>query len=214
MNMLHLFWKWFMQLKNPSCKIRSARMSKNLRLEKNVTLEYGSHILTSYIGKYTYINKYCLIDKNTKSIGRFCSIAYNVKIGMGNHPAEWASTHPFAYDKNYGFVKENFNFKEKVTKSCIIGNDVWIGANAIILAGVEVGDGAIIGANSLVTGDVEPYSIVYGTPAKQQRYRFEKGIITDLLNIKWWNWDEQRIKENIHVFNNPEKVIALAKNIL
>jgi len=202
-----------MQLKNPSCKIRSARMTKSLRLEKNVTLEYGSHILTSFIGKYTYINKYCLIDKNTESIGRFCSIAYNVKIGLGNHPVKWSSTHPFTYDKNYGFVKENLNFEEKVTEPCTIGNDVWVGANAIILAGVKIGDGAVIGANSLVTENVEPYSIVFGSPAKHHRYRFDNDIISALQNIKWWNWEDQKIRENIQDFSDPKKLIALAKGI-
>lgn len=213
MSTVHLIWRWYMQLKNPSCKIRSTRISKDLKLEKNVTLEYGSHVLTSKIGKYTYINKFCLIDKNTASIGRFCSIAYNVKIGLGNHPIKWASTHPFAYDKGYGFVKKDIDFEEKVVKRCVIGNDVWIGANSIILAGVNIGDGSIIGANSLVTEDVEPYSIVYGSPAKFKKFRFDESLRVELLNIKWWDWDDQKIKENINIFNDPEKVIELPKNV-
>ena len=209
MNLMHILWKFYMQLKNPSCRISSARISRNLRLENNVTLGYGSFVLTSFVGKYTYINMYALIDKNTKSIGRFCSIAHSVKIGFGNHPINWVSSHPFAYHKRYGFVKEDINFQEKVTKHSIIGNDVWIGANAIILAGIKIGDGAIIGANSLVTGDVEPYSIVHGTPAKHQRYRFDKNIRKELLKIKWWDWDKKRIKENIELFDDPLKIIEI-----
>lgn len=202
-----------MQLKNPSCKIRSARISKNLKLEKYVTLGYGSFVLTSFIGKYTYINMYCLIDKNTKSIGRFCSIAHNVKIGFGNHPTKWVSSHPFTYHKKYGFINEDINFEEKVTIPSKIGNDVWIGANSIILAGVTIGDGAIIGANSLVTNDVEPYAIVYGSPAKFQRYRFDNKIIQKLLEIQWWNWDDKKIKENIYSFQNPTRIIELASKM-
>ncbi len=176
-------------------------------------MEYGSFVLTSFVGKYTYINMYSLIDKNTESIGRFCSIAHNVKIGLGSHPVKWATTHPFAYKKSYGFVKDDIIFEEKVTKPCIIGNDVWIGANAIILAGVKVGDGAIIGANSLVTEDVQPYSIVLGTPAKHVRFRFDPRIISALQKIKWWNWDDQKIKDNIESFKNPEEVIDLSKKM-
>jgi len=196
-----------MQLKNPGCRLQAARMSKDLRLEKNVTLEYGSFVLTSFVGKYTYINMYSLIDKNTESIGRFCSIAHNVKIGLGSHPIKWASTHPFAHKKSYGLVKEDIEFEKKVTKRCIIGNDVWIGANAIILAGVKVGDGAIIGANSLVTEDVEPFSIVFGNPAKHQRFRFDNETISALQKLQWWNWNENKLAKNIDLFSDPKQLV-------
>ena len=201
-----------MRAMNPTCTIKSASLSRTVRLEKGVTLGYGTHILTNLIGKFTYINMYSIVDKNTLSIGRFCSIAHDVKIGLGNHPVKWASTHPFTFNKSYGFVRDEINFEEKVTKRCIIGNDVWIGANTIILAGVKVGDGAIIGANSLVTKDVEPYSIVFGTPAKFQRYRFEEEIREELLRIQWWNWEDKRIRDSIDLFYNPEKLIASLKN--
>jgi len=181
-------------------------LSKNVHFEKGVTVETGSHVQADKIGKYTYINKYCLIEKNT-TIGRFCSVAYNVKIGLGSHPVDWVSTHQFAYDPKYKFVNESRQFENKESTKTVIGNDVWIGANAIILAGVNVGDGAIIGANSLVTEDVEPYAVVHGTPAKFSRYRFEKPTIEDLLNIKWWNWDDEKIKENTDLFNDPTKLI-------
>ncbi|MEZ5198290.1 MAG: CatB-related O-acetyltransferase [Bacteroidales bacterium] len=183
-------------------------MSRNVKFEKGVTVEYGSHIQAELIGKYTYINKYSLIEKNT-TIGRFCSIAYNVKIGLGSHPTNWVSTHQFAYDSKYKFIKQSKAFENNSTKPTIIGNDVWIGANAIVLAGVKIGDGAIVGANSLVTKDVEPYSIVVGTPAKHQRFRFDEKTIQELLKIQWWNWDDQKIKKNIALFENPKKVINL-----
>ncbi|NOX48735.1 MAG: CatB-related O-acetyltransferase [Chlorobi bacterium] len=137
-------------MRYPSCRIKAAGITKNVRLEKGVTLEYGAFIGASLIGKYTFINRYCLIEKSVSRIGRFCSIGYNVRIGLGNHPLNYVSTHPFIYRKKYGFVEEDFTFPESVTKPTIIGNDVWIGANATILAGVSVGDGAVIGANSLV----------------------------------------------------------------
>ena len=212
MTLTQLLYRYFVRLQNPTCTIRAESLSRNVRFEKWVTVETGSHIQADLIGKYSYINKCSLVEKNT-IIGRFCSIAYNVKIGLGNHPVGWVSTHQFAYDPKYKFIDQRRQFQTDEKKQTVIGNDVWIGANAIILAGVTIGDGAIIGANSLVTGDVEPYSIVYGTPAKKQRYRFDKNIITELLNIQWWNWDEIKIKENIHAFDDPEKVIAQAKNV-
>lgn len=207
MSLIQFLWKNYLRLTNPSCTIKAATLSRNVRFENNVVLEYGSHIQASKIGKYTYINKYCLIDKNTISIGRFCSIAYNVKIGLGSHPADWVSTHQFAYDPKYKFTKHAKKFDEKSNQHTIIGNDVWIGANASILAGVNIGDGAIIGANSLVTKNVKPYSIVMGTPAQHHRYRFDLETSKALQKIQWWNWDKKRIKENIDLFDSPERLI-------
>ena len=192
-----------MRITNPTCKIGNSEFSKNVRFEKGVRIEPGSYIQCNLIGKYSYINKYCLIDKNTLSIGRFCSIAYNVRIGLGAHPENWVSSHAFAYDNKYGFNNSANHFS--YDGETVIGNDVWIGANATILAGVKVGDGAIIGAHALVTKDVEPYSIVIGTPAKRLRYRFDEETIKKLMTIKWWNWNDEKIKENIHLFQNPEK---------
>ena len=209
MTLVQILWRFYIRLLNPSCTIRSSSLSKNVRFEKGVTIETGSHVQADLIGKYSYINRYCLIEKNT-SIGRFCSIAYNVKIGLGSHPVDWVSTHQFAYDPKYKFVEEERQFQERGKMKTVIGNDVWIGANVIILAGVIIGDGAIIGANSLVTNDVDPYAIVYGTPSKHSRYRFDEKVINDLLNIKWWDWDDKKIKDNIGLFHHPEKIIEIA----
>jgi acetyltransferase-like isoleucine patch superfamily enzyme len=206
--MKHYLWILLQRLINPTCTIHAASLCRNVKFGKGVTIEKGSHVCAGSIGKHTYINKYCLIDRNTKSIGSFCSIAYGVKIGLGNHPTKWVSTHPFAYDKKYGFVNISKSFEEQTNKNCIIGNDVWIGANATILAGIHIGDGAIIGANSLVTHDVAPYCIVAGTPAKRIRYRFDEEMIARLLELKWWNWDDARIKQNVDKFYDPEKILA------
>lgn len=205
--MKHYIWVLIQRILNPYCTIHAASLCRHVKLGKGVTIGYGSHICAGRIGKYTYINKFCLIDRNTASIGSFCSIAYGAKIGLGNHPTDWVSSHPFAYDKKYGFIKQNRGFQEQITESCIIGNDVWIGANAIVLAGVKVGDGAIIGANSLVNKDIEPYSIVAGSPAKHIRYRFDEQIIAKLLKTKWWEWDDSEIREKINRFDNPDTLI-------
>ena len=79
----------------------------------------------------------------------------------------------------------------------IIGNDVWIGFEAVILAGVTIGDGAIIGARAVVTKDVPPYTIVGGIPAKPIKKRFDEDVISDLLRVKWWDWSNEKIARNI-----------------
>jgi acetyltransferase-like isoleucine patch superfamily enzyme len=205
--LIHFFWKIFLKITHPSCTIKAAEIGRNTKLQEHVTLEQGSYVYTKSVGKYTFINKYCLIDKSVESIGSFCSIAYGCKIGLANHPVDWVSTHPFAYDKKYGFVEKNKFSIMSTAPKCKIGNDVWIGANAIILAGVTVGDGAIIGANAFINKDVEAYSIVTGTPAKHQKYRFDNDTVDQLKKIEWWKWSDKKIKENIELFNQPEQFV-------
>lgn len=121
-------------------------------------------------------------------IGKFCQIAAGVEFVMNgaNHQMNAASTFPFYIFE--GWEQEIpstdvFSFKGDT----VVGNDVWIGQNATILPGVHIGDGAIIGASSVVASDVEPYSIVAGNPAKQLRKRFDSELIAILLELKWWD---------------------------
>ncbi|MCD4680878.1 MAG: CatB-related O-acetyltransferase [Bacteroidales bacterium] len=213
--MIQLLWKLYLRLKYRNCKLRGASFARNVKFEDHVTVEYGSHIGASFIGRYTYINKYCMVDKNVKKIGRFCSIAYGAKLGLGGHPTNWVSSHPFTYDKKYNFVENSIDFEESEEKKdnkTIIGNDVWIGANAIVLAGVKIGNGAIIGANSLVNKNIEPYSIVFGNPAVHKRYRFDKETCSNLHELKWWNFPINRLRKNIQYFNNPQLLFDKAMN--
>lgn len=203
--LVHIIWVMIQQILNPTCIIRAASITRNVKLEKHVTLKEGVHLGADLVGKYTFINKNVIVDKNTESIGRFCSIAYGVKIGLGNHPLDRISTHPFSYSKKYGFVNQDSTFSSQISEKTIIGNDVWIGANSIILAGVKIGDGAVIGANSLITKDVEPYSVVVGSPAKHLKYRFGESTRKDLLIEKWWNWSDDKIKSNIKRFQTIHK---------
>jgi virginiamycin A acetyltransferase len=178
----------------------SANINLNIKLENDITIQNNCVINCKSIGKYTFIGEYTKIDKFTKSIGRFCSISSNVKIGLGPHPLECTSTHPFFYNPKYKFVK-NIEFDEfSYSGYTEIGNDVLISANVLILAGVKIGDGSVIGAGSIVTKDVEPYAIVAGNPAKHVRYRFDKETIKKLKKIKWWNWNEEKIMKNIEKF--------------
>ena len=132
---------------------------------------------------------------STLKIGSFCSINPSVTILLGEeHRVDWITTYPFsALFKEF----QHFSGHPATKGDVIIGNDVWIGMNVVILSGVKIGDGAVIGAGSVVVKDVPPYAIVAGNPAKLIRMRFDQETIDELLRIKWWNWDIQRIVDNI-----------------
>lgn len=128
-------------------------------------------------------------------IGRFCSIGSGVSFLMGGnqgHNKDWISTFPFFY-QNF----ENAENAFQRSGDTVVGNDVWIGTEAMIMPGVTIGDGAVIGARSLVAKDVAPFSIVGGNPAKEIRKRFSDEEISMLLEIKWWDWDIEKIKAQV-----------------
>lgn len=178
------------------------------------------------IGRYTYGYKGLLqYYPLAASIGRYCSINGTARI-WNNHPTEYVTTHPildyprfYAWDKyderkklcqTYGKYFDNAGFENsslRNNRQVVIGNDVWIGANVVILPGISIGDGAILAAGAVVTKDVEPYAIVGGVPAKVIKYRFDKETIEKFLAIKWWNWEIERIEKNIDLFYQPEVFI-------
>ncbi len=152
------------------------------------------------IGDFTYGSPKVLDwEEGAKlKIGKFCSISEDVKIFLGgNHRTDWVSTYPFnsvRYFKNEG---KNITGHPKTKGDVIIGNDVWIGWGAVIMSGVKIGNGAVIGAYSMVTKDVLPYEIVAGNPAKHIKFRFNEEIILMLTKSNWWNLPETKIKELI-----------------
>jgi len=150
------------------------------------------------IGRYSYGKPKVISwrEKATLKVGAFCSIADGVVILLGSeHYTNWVTSYPLNVFMNE-FPSPN---NEPITKmNVIIGNDVWIGKDAMILSGVNIGDGAVIGARSVVTKDVPPYGIVAGNPARLLRYRFKDEIIKHLLEIKWWNWSDEKIREHGH----------------
>ncbi len=148
------------------------------------------------IGRHTYINRYVTLGTNLCKIGRFCSIGSYSNIGAGPHPLDLLSTSPSTYKSGRGICSQTY-FDEISAGHTVIGNDVWIGSGAVILAGVKVADGAVVGANSVVTKDIEPYSIVAGSPAKHIKYRFQEPRIKKLLSDKWWLLDDDSLKEYI-----------------
>lgn len=94
----------------------------------------------------------------------------------------------------------------------LVGNDVWIGARAMLLDGVRVGDGAIVGAGAVVTRDVPPYAIVVGSPAKVVRFRFDDARIARLLQLSWWLWSDELIRQRVEAFSNVETFLTMCAN--
>lgn len=189
-------------------------------LESNISINRQNYILNSKIGRYTYTGIGTSI--RTAEIGRFCSLAWNVSVGGGNHDFEHVTTSPLwrfrmldEGDMNHGANKE-LNKRYDDFGSCVVGHDVWIATNAVVLRGVKVGNGAVIGAGAVVTKDVEPYSIVAGVPAKKIKMRFDDKIIEALEEIQWWNWPVEVVRTHVDLIYSTkvdEKVIEQMREI-
>lgn len=143
---------------------------------------------------YPYVNNDRLI------IGKFCSIACGAKFlfNSANHALKPIATYPFPiFWKEWGLEMTAITDAWDNKGDIVIGNDVWIGYEAVIMSGVTIGDGAIIGTRAVVTKDVPPYAIVGGVPAKIIRKRFDDKTIGTLLRLQWWNWPPEKIKRNL-----------------
>ncbi|MCD8356469.1 MAG: CatB-related O-acetyltransferase [Clostridia bacterium] len=140
------------------------------------------------------------INHDKLVIGKFCSIACGARFlfTSANHTLHSLSTYPFPlFFEAWGLDKKDVTSAWDNRGNIVIGNDVWIGYEAVILSGVTVGDGAIIGSCAVVTKDVPPYTIVGGVPAKPIRKRFSDETIAHLMDLQWWNWSYDKIAQNI-----------------
>lgn len=151
------------------------------------------------VGKYTYGQNHInvLWGEGAKlTIGKFCSIADNITVFLGgSHRVDWATTYPFGILHKEIFSKDIKDAGAPLIskRDVTIGNDVWIGSNVTIMQGVKIGDGAVIGRNSHVVENVKPYSVVGGNPATLYYYRFDKETISKLLELKWWDMNDEQI---------------------
>jgi virginiamycin A acetyltransferase len=142
-------------------------------------------------------------------LGKFCSIAKDVKFIMngGSHRTDTFSSYPFSiFGGSWSEKLEGIRLGATSKGDTVIGNDVWLGREAVIMPGIHIGDGAIIAAESVVVSDVPPYSIYGGNPAKLIKRRFSEDIIKNLLEIQWWNWSYQKISDNLNSIFNTDIV--------
>lgn len=182
-------------------KIIRGKTILNSKIDKTAKVYSGCLFYNSSLGKYSYLGYDCEIQNC--EIGAFCSIAGSVIIGGAQHPLNWVSTSPVFYNIAGGTGRHLGDLTVSETKKTTIGNDVWIGHRAIIMAGVNVGDGAVIGAGAVVTKDVPSYAIVAGVPAQIIRYRFDQEIIQKIKNSKWWDLSDEILRGYSKYMNNP-----------
>lgn len=173
--------------------------------------------LTDYAG---FIAPYLFqLSPERLIIGKFCQFAHGVRFitSSANHDMSGLSTYPFS---NFMMTSETtredimtiLNAQSKKGDT-VVGNDVWIGMDAIVMPAVTIGDGAIISARSVVVNDVEPYTIVGGNPAKPLRKRFENDVLEGLLEIKWWDWPIEKIEAHVDAITGMDIKALQALNI-
>jgi acetyltransferase-like isoleucine patch superfamily enzyme len=193
------------QITSLTCFHPSERTDKPIPTNKKIMIPRGKH---TYGPEPTIIG----VDDIAvgSKIGKFCSIAENLQFIMrGSHMIDWVTTYPFQVVWNMDVPLHDLPPHSPIT----IGNDVWIAANVKIKQGVTIGDGAVLATECFVTKDVPPYAVVGGNPAKIIRYRFTEEQRKELLDIKWWDWEDEKIKKIVPllVSNNIDKFIELTK---
>ena len=163
------------------------------------------------VGAYSYGG--CFNAKYVASgiqIGKFCSFADHIYIYAANHKLSAVTTHPFIYNPSLGVINEDLREYNHVQ----IGNDVWMGQHAMIMPSTSnIGDGAVIAAGAVVTKDVPSYAVVAGVPARIIKYRFSEDIVRNLLEIKWWDWETEKIFSFHNAFNSVDRFLELANRI-
>ncbi len=198
--MITLWYLWNKALK----KMRGAAII-NSKIASSSKVESGSLIVNVKMDKHSFCGYDCEIINC--EIGKYCSIANCVFIGGAEHPLSWAGTSPVFY-KGRDSVKLKLSEHERpASKITYIGNDVWIGYRASIKAGVNIGNGAVIGMGAVVSKDVPPYAIVVGNPAKIIKYRFDEDIIKILNKSMWWNQDEEVLRRAAEYAKEPRSFV-------
>jgi acetyltransferase-like isoleucine patch superfamily enzyme len=170
--------------------------------------QFNTFFANTKVGRST-IGSHTFVQKNSNifncEMGKFCSIASSVSIGLGQHPIGQVSTHPAFYSFTQPIAKTFVDAdKFKPYKLTVIGNDVWIGHSVLVMDGIVIGNGAIVAANAVVTKDVPPYAIVGGVPAKVIKFRFSAEHIGKLNNLEWWNKSDEWLRKHSDLFSDPD----------
>ena len=186
-----------------SAVVRDCRFGRYTQVGEHSRME------NCVLDDYAYLGNGC--DLMSADIGKFANIAANVRINPGFHPMEWPTMHHFTYRRSiYGFADADDAdyFAWRRRQRVVIGHDTWIGHGAVIMPGVRIGNGAVVGSNSVVTKDVAPYTIVGGVAAKLIRQRFPKAISQALEDTAWWDWDHETLKERMPDFRDLRTFLA------
>lgn len=185
-----------------SHRVRNLSIGAGSDVVPVVTLGPGSYLVSGSLD-FGSVDAHILV-------GRYSSLGHRLKFIVGyNHSSQLITTYPFRdLEKTYNDGAVN-HYREVNHYQIIIGNDVWIGADVTILGGVKIGNGAVVGAGAVIAKDVPPYAVVAGNPARIVKYRFSEDVIARLQGIKWWNWSEERIKENRIVMEQPENFLKI-----
>lgn len=173
---------------HPTAELKGCRLGRYVSIGERVILREVA------VGDYSYFERHG--EAIYATIGKFCSIAANVRINALSHPMERVTTHKITYRPNeyFKYAGVDAAFRDfRRSRAVRIGNDVWIGHGAVVMPGVTIADGAVVGANAVVTKDVEPYQIVAGAPARPLRHRFPEDVRAALLRMAWWDWPPERL---------------------
>jgi acetyltransferase-like isoleucine patch superfamily enzyme len=177
-------------------------------------IRYGSYVVLCHraavhgvtIGSHAYVGAHSQVQYAT--VGSYVSIGPEVRIGLGGHPVHLVSTYPSFYASNASTVVPlNSSLRVEEYARVTVGNDVWIGARAMVMDGVEIGHGAVVAAGAVVTKNVPPYAIVGGVPARLIRYRFPPDVIGALLRIGWWNWPYDLVRQRAGDFADVTRFV-------
>lgn len=200
--LLKYFSCWMLNFTNPLVSIlalvdRRSVISTRVRVNRFAKLSGTTIQSYSYVGPRTQVAN--------ADIGKFCSISWDCNIGLASHYLYSLSTSPIFFQKQNGTGSSwvGREIPEHLPRT-IIGSDVWIGARAILLAGIKVGHGGVIGAGAVVTKDVPPYAITVGTPARIIGYRFPEEVIQTLLKKRWWECSDHEIRSRLHIFQKDQ----------
>lgn len=192
---------------------RGASVSRDSTIGDFAVLFPGASLDGSTLGRYSYVQRDSVLVN--ADIGPFCSIAGDVTVGLAGHPITMVSTSPVFYDPRQPlprFLVDSPFYTEGLPRTAV-GADVWIGQGAMVKAGIRVGTGAVLGAGTVVTKDVEPYAVVAGVPARLMRLRFPDEMCRRLIESRWWELDDATLRRLAPHFQSPEHFLAAYKSL-
>lgn len=179
---------------DPAPRIHGTAELKSCRLGRYVAIGERVVLRDVTVGDFSYFERHG--EAIHAFIGKFCSIAANVRINALEHPMERVTTHKISYRPNEYFKYHGLDQglrERRRSKPVTIGHDVWIGHGAVVIPGVTIGNGAVIGANAVVTHDVEAFAVVAGVPARRLRRRFDPAIAARINALAWWDWPDETL---------------------